>query len=102
MCVTHALVGGEKGQEHKGESRASICVSGALQEMKNENGKGGEEKKMWGALVKGSGCHFWQEINNVFLQIYCGIQGGGGLDDRLQRQKTEPRTHEKNEWSHIQ
>lgn len=41
----------------------------------------GNEKWKWkwgvrGALVIGGGCHFWWEINNVFLQICLVILGG--------------------------
>lgn len=31
---------------------------------------------VWRALVIGGGCHFWREINNVFLQICLLILGG--------------------------
>lgn len=43
----------------------------------NEKWKWQRKKNgMGAALVIGGDCHFWREINNVFLQIYRAIRGG--------------------------
>lgn len=42
---------------------------------------------MRGALVIGGGCHFWREINNVFLQI-CRVILGGRLGRELLRTRS--------------